>query len=324
MMERRALYNLLRMNWLNDASMSVEPWQVEDYRSLSLTELFNRLEVFHIHLDRLSFVAHADECDSPEELTFNLIGDYPYSIEEEDQIYLLVFELWRQLMIDKPSISIICHEMDYYIHLYDSGKMTDLSALQDTLTNFATVLRENIDQGVNASEVMQLVANHCANDIEMFLYDFISDQIDEGNEIYAQELFDEFYPYLSHNKWFKLCALRLSEPIFGKLAKKIAAEIIEDYLSENEIEYNFEFLSILIEVGDSTLFCHVVRQTFPLLKTEENFQDLLSIVADYFRRTDQEEKEDSVQRILDSRKTYSLDRVLHASDVSLANFAKLI
>ena len=32
--ERRALYNSLRMHWLLDPNMAVEPWQVEDYRSM--------------------------------------------------------------------------------------------------------------------------------------------------------------------------------------------------------------------------------------------------------------------------------------------------
>lgn len=324
MIERRALYNLLRMNWLNNPGLSVEPWQIEDYRSLSMTELFSRLDAFHISLDRTSFIAHADECDSPEELTFHLIGDQSCTIEIEDEIYLLVFELWRRLMVEKPSLSIICNDMDYYIYLYDSGKLDPSLELQGALSRFAVVLRENVDQGISAQEVMKLIATHCANDVEIFLYDYISDQIDEGNEIYAQELFDEFSPYLSNNKWFKLLELRLSNPIDGKIAKKVAATIIEDYLPENDLEFNLEFLSIMILVGDSTLFSLILRQTFPLLRIEENFQDLLSIVADYYRRTDKETEESCVQSLLNKRKSIPLDKMLQANDIALSVFAKLI
>ena len=48
--DRKALYNLLRLNWLRDPSLDVEPWQVEDYRHLELETLYERLqdEVIHV------------------------------------------------------------------------------------------------------------------------------------------------------------------------------------------------------------------------------------------------------------------------------------
>ncbi len=54
--ERRALYNLLRMNWINEPTLPVESWQVEDYRALSLPDLFGRLKDFNIQLERVSFI----------------------------------------------------------------------------------------------------------------------------------------------------------------------------------------------------------------------------------------------------------------------------
>jgi len=41
--ERRALYNLLRLNWLRDPSVKVERWQVEDLRSVSTPDLLYRI-----------------------------------------------------------------------------------------------------------------------------------------------------------------------------------------------------------------------------------------------------------------------------------------
>ena len=38
--ERRALYNLMRMNWQIDPSLPAEPWQVEDYRVFTIINNF--------------------------------------------------------------------------------------------------------------------------------------------------------------------------------------------------------------------------------------------------------------------------------------------
>jgi len=176
--EQRALYNLLRMNWLNDPSLEVEPWQVEDYRQLSLSDLFTQLKESDIQLDKISFITYADECDSPEQLTEYFIGDRHLEIPHEDQIYLLVFELWRRLMSEKPSLSIFCDELDHQIYLYDHGQLTSPLHLQTALANLLTILEENVDEGIQPTEAFRLISTCCANDIEAFLYDFISEQID--------------------------------------------------------------------------------------------------------------------------------------------------
>lgn len=323
MIEKRALYNLLRMNWINEPTLSVELWQVEDYRQLPLSGLFSRLESFRIDLDRMSFVAFADECDSPEELTEYLIGSNEISTTEEDQIYLLVFELWRRLMSEKPSLSVVCNELDYYIYLYDQQQLDNPLALQDALTHFIYALNENADQGVSPQEVMELISIHCAHDIKTFLYDFICEQIAEDNEIYARELLDHFDLYLGKNKWFKLIFLRLCEPINGKIGRKIVGEIIEEHLKEDDLDYNLEFLSMMIEMGDDVIFRLVAKMSFSLLKTEENFCDLLEIVIDYFQRIDEEKKEEIAKSILLSRAVFSMDRCLEEKDVGLAALTKL-
>jgi nucleoid-associated protein YejK len=54
-----------------------------------------------------------------------------------------------------------------------------------------------------------MVCRDCAHDIEAFLYDYIIEQMDEGNEIYASELLDGFYDYISDKKWFDFLKARL-------------------------------------------------------------------------------------------------------------------
>lgn len=321
--ERRALYNLLRMNWLNEPTLSVESWQVEDYRALPVTTLFNRLKQFNLHLDRISFVAYADECDSPEDLTDHLIADRHFTTAQEDQIYLLIFELWRRFMSEKPSLSIVCNELDYQIHLYDQQQLENPLALQDALTHFVHILDENADQGIPAQHVLKLISTHCANDIETFLYDFISEQIDEGNETYALELLDDFDTYLGNNKWFKLLRIRLCEPNHSKTVQKLAEEIIEEHLKDGDLEYQLELLSILVEKGNYAIFRLIVKETLPLLKREEDFQDLLSIAIDYFHRVDQEQQEITLKTILEKRSLIPIDQNLQAKDSDWATLTQI-
>ncbi|HCJ83966.1 MAG TPA: hypothetical protein DHV41_00920 [Parachlamydiales bacterium] len=70
----KALYNLLRFNWLKDRSVSVLPWQVEDYREQREEELFGRLKALGLVLDEERFLAAAKEAKDPEELADRLWG----------------------------------------------------------------------------------------------------------------------------------------------------------------------------------------------------------------------------------------------------------
>ncbi len=55
-----------------------------------------------------------------------------------------------------------------------------------------------------------MVSDGCANGLETFLYDFVSDQLDEGMVSYAAELVDGFYQYVSDTKWFDFLRARIA------------------------------------------------------------------------------------------------------------------
>lgn len=324
MIERRALYNLLRMNWLNEPNLSVESWQVEDYRLLPLADLFERLKPFNIHLDRVSFIAYADECDSPEDLADHLTADRALSASQEDQIYLLVFELWRRLLSEKPSLSIMCNELDYQIFLYDHGELENPFALQDALAHFVQILEENVDEGITEDEAFNLISTYCANDVETFLYDFIAEQIDEENESYATELLDDFDPYLKNNKWFKLLQIRICEKNQAKIAQKISHQVIEEHLGEDDVDFNLELLSVTADLADHPIFAKVIGQTLPIIKHEEEFQDLLIIAIDYFHRLDQENQEFTLKKILEKRSSFPADKPFDPKDADLTLLIQLL
>jgi hypothetical protein len=320
--ERRALYNLLRMNWLNDPRLAVEPWQVEDYRILPFSILFDRLKLLDIHLDRTGFIAYADESDSPEDLTEQLIGDRELKAETEDQIYLLVFELWRRFMSEKPSVSILCNELDLQIFLYDKGELQYPADLYDALASFVLILEDNVDEGIPAKEAFQLITTYFANDIETFLYDFISEQIEEDNESYAHDLLDDFSAYLEGNKWFELLRTRLIAQTNSKLAGKHLVQIMEDYLEENDLEFNLELLSFMSEIGDPETFKEILIQTTKILNTEEDFQDLLHICFDYVQFNDQELKASALNGLLKKR-NLSPDQLFDPQDPDLILLLKI-
>jgi hypothetical protein len=321
--EKRALYNLLRLNWLNNPTMKVEPWQVENYDLLTIPQLFDRLKTLDLILDKLSFITYAEDCDSPEELALHLTGDRELTANEEDHIYLLVFELWRRLVTEKPSLSILCHEIDEQIYLYDQGQLDQATDLQNALTQFIQVLDQNVDEGLSPSKAFELLLTYCANDVETFLYDFISEQIDEENETYALDLLDTFDVYLANNKWFELLHIRLSGYAGSKTSQKLIGQIIEKYLESSDLEFKLELLSILIERGDPATFHAVLKQTFPLIQIEEEWQDLLAIGIDYLHRLDQEESEKTLLQLVEKRKLVPLNSAFHKKDPDFKKFAQI-
>lgn len=324
LLERHALYNLIRMNWLNDPQLSVESWQVEDYRALPLLTLLERLKVFDFDLDKSTFIVYAGECDSPEELTEYLVGDQPLDAKTEDQIYLIIFELWRRLMTDKPSLSIFCNELDYQIHLYDQEEQNQSPHLQNALANFALLLNENVDQGLSPKEAFKLITPFFANDIENFLYDYIYELIEEDNESYAQDLLDNFAPYLKGNKWFELLYIRLTERSNSRLADKLLVHLMEDYLNEKDIDFNLELLGYLIDIAKNQDFKKLAVHTLEIVSTEEEFQDLLMLVADYYHRLDKEMQENQIQEILKHRRLKNPQELFDSQDSDKKLFSKIM
>ncbi len=322
--EKRALYHLLRMNWLQEPHLSIEPWQVEDYRSLPLTSLFERLRSFGLSLNRASFIAHADVCDSPEDLTEHLIGSDSLTTPLEDQVYLMIFELWRRLMAEKPSLSILCNELDYQIHLYDQELGRDPLALQEALEQFIKILDKNVDEGISPPEALKLISAYCANDIETFLYDFISDQIDEEHESYAHELLEAFDLYLGKNDWFKLLRLRLFGYAHSKMAQSLIDQLLEESSSDQEIDFDLEFLSVLGELEDPFHFSLLSEKLLSRVKQEEQLRDLLAISVDYFRHSKRDDQATQLEWILEKRSSFPLEQEISPNDPDLNTAAQIL
>lgn len=314
-LQRRALYNLLRQNWLLDPEEDAADWQVEDYRSLSLEVLFQRLASLGLPLDRNSFLAFAEQSDSPEDFSDLLLVDRDdLDAPSQDQVYLLIFELWRRVLPERLCLSVFCDELDHQINLYDRGDLQRVESLQDILANLQEVLDENTDQGVEPIEVFKAVSEGCANDIEGFLYDYITEQLDDDNVSYAAELVDGFYNYMPDVKWFNFLRARVlveSDPV---AANALFAGLISEAMRDPDLEFCLEMLAFMVQGGERTLFVTLVKQALSRFKNEDDFQELLNICVDFYRRLDYEWEEQALQAILDSRVNKSEDDLVSAED----------
>lgn len=322
--ERRALYNSLRLNWLNNQNLIVEPWQVEDYRALPLNQIFERLKLQDIFLDKNSFLSFAEEFDTPEELTEHLLSDVEADKNTQDQIYLLLFELWRRLVPEKTCLTIFCDDLDHQIDLYDGGKVESSEPIQDALSNLQAILDENTDQGIDPRDAFDRISHACANDLESFLYDFIAEQIDAGDISYAEELLEDFSPYVIDTKWFEFLRARLLAITDQAASERLIHKLIHEATKKPELEFNLEVLSFMVILGEKEDFIKLVKKTIPLLKNEEDFQDLLSICADFYHRLDFDNVEVSIQEILRKRSQKPLKMAFLTSDPDVADLFKTL
>ncbi|MBA2727012.1 MAG: hypothetical protein H0U49_02425 [Parachlamydiaceae bacterium] len=323
--ERRALYNLMRMNWLLDPTLPAEPWQVEDYRALPTITILERLNLHDIVLDKDNFVAYAEQVDSPEELVDMFIGDSEVDIATQDKIYLLVFELWRRLVTDRPCLSVFCDELDHQIYLYDNDKSdTNIESLQDVVASLQTILDENTDNGVDATEVFASICTGCANDIESFLYDYISDNLDHGNEAYASDLVDGFINYVKDVKWFDFLRVRLAVLQNHPDAQRFLQQLLEHYSSDKDLEFNMELLSFMVQHVGKEPFIKLIKKTLPLIVTEEDFQDLMTLCIDFHHFLDLESKEQALQKLLRRRTHIHPEGLLNPKDAAIAELLAII
>lgn len=300
-LQKKALYNLIRYSSLEDKSFKdYKNWQVEDLRDLSKKDIFNKLSKLKINLDKDHIILFSHSSDSPEELT-DYLTDHLDKEEKYDQIYLLIFELWRRFVPEKQSLSIFCDELDYRIYLYDKNLLESDEAIQDALANFLDILEEHVDKGLDPKEVFTSLKEYLAHDSEKFLFDYILEQIDYNNILYAQELYDGYVKYVFNEIWFKLLHGLLISFENTYEANEIIKDIISNDDDSNNLEFLFTTLELLTKFGDKKVFLEVMNKTLPFIKAENHFQYLLQIVADYFHKIDKEDVEKAVINIMEKR-----------------------
>ena len=171
-LQTKALYNLLRFNYIEDPKLSVQKWQVEDLRTFTTDDLFKNLKKFKIILNIDDFKSLAFNFDSPESFAMKITEKFE-KVAEKDKIFLLIFELWRRLLPDRQTFSVFCDELDNMILQYDQNILDNDEQIQDFLAILQEILETNVDTGLSIREVYDFFISYLAHNFEAFLFDYI-------------------------------------------------------------------------------------------------------------------------------------------------------
>lgn len=317
-LQTKAIYNLLRLNAEQGLPVDVEPWALEPLREVPIEDLFKKLSSLGIRLDKHSFASFANECDTPEDLAELLLEDEA-DPRRHDQAYLFLFEIWRRVLPERQSLSIFCDELDHRIFLYDAAALDSDEPIQDILANLQEILEENLDEGESPQAIFSAICEYLAHDLEGFLYDYMAELLDDGDVGYASELLEGFLPFLPKSVWFEFLKARVIS--FSNPAKANAeiAKIL-DRNKELDTEFLLEVLQFLSISGEHPLFIAVTQTILAQLQSEEEFEELMKVAADYYRRLDQDEVEIAIERLMKKRssKNFTFD----PEDPDLKAFAR--
>lgn len=320
--ERKALYNALRQNWLRDPTLKVESWQVENLRDVPLETLFDKIQEAGLPFDKETFHFLANEHNTPEEMADAILADLDLEQENYDKVYLALFELWRRLVPEKQTLTIFCDELDYQIHLYDVGEIKNFEAFQDSINDLLEILNENVDSGVTPEKALKRVSEETANNIEEFLYDYFSDEIDQGHYSYVSDLVEGFYPYVADKRWFDLLKMRIQVENEGEDLDS-AINGLQKKIKGNNLEFLFELLTFLSKRGDSKTYYSVAKKILGLFEVEEDLVDFLTLTADFYHFHDNEIVEKQFLELLKKRNK-PLDSPFKSDDPILSEIKKIL
>jgi hypothetical protein len=318
----RALYNLLQMNLKRNPHLEVELWQVEDYRTLSTEELFDRLKTYHIFLDQNHLDAYIEETDSPEDLAAVLDLGQDYMMQEK--IFLTLFELWRRFCPHKYSLSLFCDELDHLIEEYEDGNSAHEEEMQASLLSLQKILDDHVDEGGDAEEGFEMLSHYSCHDIETFIYEYSAHQLDLERELYASELLEGFYPYMQNKRWFELLRVRVVLAANLEEGRVMLARLLDSLKENPDLHLLFETLHFLVYLGDGETFFSSFKLALNELKTEEDLLELMQILCDYFEWSNRDREKDIVHQLIEARKSRDLSSAISQDDRILQVLKEMI
>ena len=124
--------------------------------------------------------------------------------------------------------------------------------------------------------------------------------------------------------WYDFLRARLLSHTEPEGSDQITRQLIQAIKKHQNLDLGFEVLSFLAQGGNPELFRTLARQLVSLLETEEDFQDLLTICADYYHFLDQDQEELLIQKILQNRSQNALKSQIQPKDVKVKEFLKII
>ena len=278
----RAKYNRLQIS-----SKGGESWEIVDYRNFDLREIFAKLEELGVELDEKVFRSLSEDFDTPEDMAAEFARIVP---ENGEQIYLLLFELWRRLLEDRETISIFCDELDKLILQYEKRPEGVEDLIQVKLVELVDILDSNADAGNGTRALFKKVSDFSAFNLESFIYGFLLDQHKKENDVLAHELSSAFLPYIKEVRWFELLNLRLMADVKSEEFKHMLIRFEEDLTKSPVFNLDLHFLTFLIEIGRHDAFARTFKRVLGGVKNEQEYLTLAKILFEYYRLNDHEDR----------------------------------
>ena len=285
-------------------------------KQLPLEEIFHQLSTYDLPSDIYTFEIQTANIASPEEFIKKLGLDLSHPATD------LIFELWRRICPDKPSLALFCHELDHQIEEYrQNGPGPETP---DHLASLQYLLDENVDAGVKPRTALKVVQGHLKNDVESFLYHLIYDEIDSGQAAYAKELLEGFDRYVEEKAWFEYLSIRcqiLSEPTEGY-------ERLEEFTKRKKEGHNLELLlevlSFLALSGNHSQFSTLALHILSLVRVEKDFVELLDLTSSHYRYLSLYPISLSVDEILKKRRAFTPETPVEDYDPALQELRKIL
>ncbi len=147
------------------------------------------------------------------------------------------------------------------------------------------------------------------------MFDYISDQIDAKNGVYALELIDGYYPYISKTLWFDFLKAKLKTLDDISSSNEIIGKVLSNLKLKPNIHLQFRILKFMVGLGDRNLFMKTFKQTTENLKKESELKSILNILADFYIRLDRDDLEKKNLDIIDKKSKIKSDQSLKKQDI---------
>ena len=175
-----------------------------------------------------------------------------------------------------------------------------------------------------AREGYHFFSAYSCHDLEIFIFEYIAHQIDAGNEQYANELLDGFYPYVDNKRWFDLLKARLVAAADMEEGKIMIHRLLGSLKEEPELYLLFETLHYLIYVEETELFRLTYYQVLEEIETEEDLRELLMLTVEYFNAIEMEKEEAIVTKLLEEHKGKNPQEKIPVPNQALEQLKELV
>jgi hypothetical protein len=319
-LQTKALYNSLRMYGSKIKESQKESkedfWKTQEFRELELNQLFDALKLLGISLTKSLFYQWAAECETPEELLEFLFLEEGLEEEEEsfqedmkDHLYLLIFELWRRLVPEKRSLSIVADEIDHVIFAFDSGKPVIDEEIESALHEWVRILNRLQDEGVSATEALHSIESYFAHDVPSFIIDFLLDIADRGEGVRFQPLFEKVRPFLfARPLWVKVIDLMFCVREDILLVNKKLGDLVAHVLTTPQVESDiiFSLCDIALDLDREPLFLRLLERVLPDLTDKEDIELVIDLLVSFVEERSFLTLKASLENIEKARETKSI------------------